>query len=676
MESTAAMKSRVVHPARDGERPLTAEDLWTFARPGRPIASPDGARLAVPVAEPDVEKNRLVTRIHLMDADGSNARPVTAAERHATTPAFSPDGTRMAFCARPADDAKAPMQVYVLPLSGGEAERKTDLPLGAFDPTWMPDGSGLVFGVFLYDGHLTIADTREEHERREEEPIKWHATEDRMFRFWDRWLTHGKRAHLFHLDLATGDLTDLTPTSTYWWPWMDPNGAYDLAPDGSEIAFIGLHIGGPHNRLRADLFRVPTDGSGTLTCFTEAHNSSSHRPRYAPDGTWLVYSRTEDPDFYADRGRLMRLDLSTNTATSILEDWDRAPGAWVFASDGSIVLHAEDDGSGRLFHFTPGDDAPTVLGEAGGWYGQPEVASDGAIYFIRQSLAHPQEVWKLDGDGARGLTTFNRDAVDGIALGEVRDVRFEGARGDEVQMFLVIPPGLDTSKPQPLVHMIHGGPHGLFGDFWHPRWHAQAFAAPGYITACVNFHGSTSFGQEFAQCIQGAWGDYPSQDIHRATDLLIEQGLVDPERIAVSGGSYGGYLTSWLASTSDRFTCAVNHAGVYDLTLQYASDVTYGRPRNMGAQIWDDPEQVDRWNPARHSAGLNTPMLVIHGERDFRVPVNHAHLCYGILQARGIPSRLVYFEDENHWILKPKNSIRWSNEVMGWFERYIGGGKA
>ena len=222
------------------------------------------------------------------------------------------------------------------------------------------------------------------------------------------------------------------------------------------------------------------------------------------------------------------------------------------------------------------------------------------------------------------------------------------------------------------MHLIHGGPHGQFGDLWHYRWNTHAFAVPGYAVACVNFQGSTSWGNDFAQRIQGAWGERPYEDVMKATDALVASGLVDEGRMAISGGSYGGYLTSWIASQTDRFACAINHAGVYDLTLQYASDVTWGRAANMGGDIWHAPEAVDRWNPARHAEGLNTPMLVIHGEKDYRVPINHALLCYGILQARGVPSRLLYFEDENHWILKPRNSLRWYAEVISWFERFLG----
>ena len=219
--------------------------------------------------------------------------------------------------------------------------------------------------------------------------------------------------------------------------------------------------------------------------------------------------------------------------------------------------------------------------------------------------------------------------------------------------------------------MIHGGPHGISADGFHFRWNAQLFAAPGYVVSLVNFQGSTSWGQDFAQRIQGAWGERPFDDVMRATDVLIASGLVDEKRMAAAGGSYGGYLAAWIEGHTDRFRCIVNHAGVYDLLSQYASDVTQGRAQSMGGEPWKGLEAIERWSPARFAQGFTTPMLVIHGERDYRVPVTQGLECYGVLKAKGVPARLVCFPDENHWILKPANSLLWYREVLGWLERWL-----
>jgi dipeptidyl aminopeptidase/acylaminoacyl peptidase len=219
--------------------------------------------------------------------------------------------------------------------------------------------------------------------------------------------------------------------------------------------------------------------------------------------------------------------------------------------------------------------------------------------------------------------------------------------------------------------MIHGGPHNSFGDMWHWRWNYHAFAAPGYVTALVNFHGSSSFGHEFCRCIQGSWGDLPLTDIMIATDLLAAEPWIDDTRMAITGGSYGGYLTSWLATQTGRFTCAIAHAAVTNQGAMYATDSTYGLARARGADLWVDRAAVDRWSPSHHYAGYSTPTLVIHGEKDYRVPINQGLELYGVLKAKGVEARLVYYPDENHWILSPQNSIHWYGEVHDWLSRHL-----
>ncbi len=280
---------------------------------------------------------------------------------------------------------------------------------------------------------------------------------------------------------------------------------------------------------------------------------------------------------------------------------------------------------------------------------------------------------RLDGSGLRFLSSFNDALVARWALGEVREQTFAGAAGDEVQMYVVLPPGYQAGRRYPLVQVIHGGPVGTSADSFHPRWNAQLFAAPGYVVALVNFHGSSSFGQPFVESILGAHPDKPFTDVMKATDLLIAQGLADPQRLAAAGGSYGGFLVNWIAGHTPRFKALVTHAGVYDLLGQWASDGTWGRQHSYGGSPFTNLANVERWSPNRYSAGFTTPMLVLHGERDYRVPVTQGLELYGVLKAKGVPARLVYYPDENHWVLKPQNSRHWYGEVLGWLQRWLGG---
>ncbi len=678
MDEGARIDAEVVHPGRRGTRPMTAEVLWSMPRVGAPVVAPDGRHIAVVVTTYDVEADRGAARVWLVPTGGGIARPLTSPERDATEPSFSPDGRRLAFTTRLAGgpDRSAARQVAVLSLEGGEAEVLTDLPLGAFDPQWLPDGSGLVFGAWLFAGHLTVEDTRAERQRRVERPVRWHVTEDRLYRYWDTWLVDGRLPHLFVMDLASKEVRDLLPASELDFDWMEPSGNFDIAPDAKSLVFTGIErAGGPGGRPRRDVYRLAV-GTGRPECLTGAHPVGAFGARWLPDGETVVYGYVEDPDFYADRVRLATLHVPTRRRQDLLTRWDRSPESWRPLPGGGLVFEAEDEGRRRVFVLPAGapDDpgSPRRLTEVGSAH-RPVPGADGRVWFVHDAIAMPPEVARvpLAGGALERVTSFTAEALEGVALGEVHSAVFEGAGGVPVQMFLLLPPEGRGGAPRPLVHWIHGGPHGTFGDTWHWRWCAQVVAARGWLVAMVNFQGSTSFGQDFGARIQGAWGDRPAGDVLAATDLLVGAGWADPERMAIAGGSYGGYLTAWLASTTDRFRCAVNHAGVYDLGLQYASDHTFSWRRAAGGEPWDGRDRMDRWDPARHADGLSTPMLVVHGERDFRVPVDHALLCYGVLKAKGVPARLVYFEDENHWILRPQSSLRWYAEVLGWLARFL-----
>ncbi len=669
-----------VHPARPGTRPFTAEDLWAVPRVGAPAPAPDGRRVAVAVSTPDVAANLQRGRIWLLDlVERGDPRPLTALEHSASSPAWSPDGKRLAFLRKAAGAADgrggggrgAPErpQAFLLPLAGGEAERLSDLPLGVLDLAWLPDGSGLVLAAQLLAGHLSPEATRAEAARRADDPVKAHVTEERFFRYWDTWITTGEVVHLFHLDLATRRLTDLTPAALHWFDWMEPAGHFDVSPDGREVVYGATWFDAQRSRLRGGVWRVALAGGGPTNLTADAP-AGCGRPRWSPDGASVFYGRAEDPDFYADRLRIWRYERGTGEHRPWLTDWDRSPVDWQVEPDGSLLLTAEHLGRQGLFRARPGGTPEPLVAE--GWVSGVRRLPDGRLSFNHQSLTQPPELATAaaDGSGLQRLTRFTEAALAGVALGEVLETTFEGAGGAPVQAFVVLPPG-SAAGPRPLLQVVHGGPHGVSGDAFGFRWNAHLFAAPGYVVMQVNFQGSTGWGNDFAQRIQGAWGDRPTGDVLRGTDALVATGLVDPQRLALAGGSYGGYLAAWVAAHTDRFRCIVNHAGVYDTLAHWACDVTQGRHRAFGGQPWDGLEAIDRWNPARFTQGMRTPMLVIHGDQDYRVPGTQGLACYNVLKAKGVPARLVYFPDEGHWILKPRNSLLWYREVHAWLARFL-----
>ncbi|MEO5618251.1 MAG: prolyl oligopeptidase family serine peptidase, partial [Candidatus Eisenbacteria bacterium] len=579
----------VLHPARKGPRPITPEDLWAIPRVGGPVPSADGKRLAIPVTTYDMEKNEGRTRIWVMPVgapgEAGSCEPVvfTSAEVSSSEPAFSPDGRELAFIRKSAAtgaDGKPAMgagkpQLWILPLEGGEPRCLTNLPLGAFDPKWLPDGSGLIVGGMLLKGHLTIEATAKEAERREKDPVKVHITEDRVYRFWDRWLTTGEVPHLFHVDAKTGAVRDLIPDSTLWFDFMEPSGQYDLSPDGEEIVWAGTRLVEPSGYMITHLYTVPVAG-GAMTHLTPDHPAQDWFPRYSPDGKRIVYGMQHDPLFYADRVRVMEYDRGTKQHRDIAPDWTLSPSHWSFGPDGTLYLETEDNARNALFALK-GSGTPVRIVHSGTVSGAR--ATRDRLVFTHQTTSDPPEVFACapDGTGLTRFTRFTQAATSAFATGEVREMTLEGGYGETVQMYVVLPPGYEPGKKYPLMMQVHGGPHAISGDIFHFRWNSQAFSAPGYVTAVINFQGSTSWGQNFAQRIQGAWGDRPLKDTMAAVDVLVGMGLVDEKRMAMAGGSYGGYMASWIEANTDRFRCIINHAGVFDLSMQYGSDVTQGR---------------------------------------------------------------------------------------------------
>jgi dipeptidyl aminopeptidase/acylaminoacyl peptidase len=621
------------------------------------------------VAEPDLAANEVRSRLYRVLPDTATLVPLTGIESSASEPAVSPDGTRVAF-ARKASGGKP--QLAVLPLYGGEAEVLTGLPLGIADPQWFPDGHRLAFVGWVLAEAPTPEGTRDLLARREAEPVKAYVSEHRVYRFWDTWLTDGRVPHLFVFDLRTRKLTDLLPDSRRWFDFMDPRGQFTISPDGEEIAFSADASAPPHSPTNWDVFTVASAG-GPVRNLTPGNPADDLRPRYTPDGRALIYGMQRLPDYYADRVRLVRFDRNSGAHTVLTEGWDRSATGWECREDG-ILLLAEDEGRTGLFHLGLEPGTPRRRFRGGTLDGLvPQ--DDGSVLALWNTMSQPSELVRIarDGDMER-LTRLNDEVLAEVTLGEVREKTFTGSDGREIQTWVVLPPGFDPARKWPLIEVLHGGPHAASPDQFHFRWNLQLFAAPGYVVIAPNFHGSTGWGEAFAMSIHGDWGNRPMADAMAAVDAMIAEGYVDETRLAAAGGSYGGYLVSWIAGHTDRFACILNHAGVADLLGQYGCDVTFGRARSFGGEPWEGLERMDAANPLRFAKGFRTPMLISHGERDYRVPVNEGIALYNVLQAMGVPARLIVFPDENHWVVKPRNSRFSYEEVSAWFRRWIGAG--
>ncbi len=638
-----------------------------MARVGQPEPHHDGSFAVVPVTTYDLEANQGITRLWHVSADGKR-KALTGPTASSTKPALSCTGRQVAFLRKPGNGSKP--QLHVMPIDGGEPECVTDLPLGVAAAKWLPDDSGLVLAVPMLRGFPSIQGTSDEIARRIDVPKEPVVTEDNVYRYWKKWLVGGEIHHLFHLDLTTHDLVDLTPELTQLIALDDPEGVFDISPDGSEVAFAADIAPAPHARFQFAIHTVRLDEAIPRLLVAADLPAQQIRPRYSPGGRYLTYGTQQEPDYYADQVKLVSFDRETSTRVELAPWWDRSAGGWEYTSDSDLVVHATDEGSMTVFLLPHGATTPTRV--TGGEYAHGPRPTTGPLWLRTETPARPAEVSVLDEDGVRVVGDFNDQEE--IQLGEIGEFSLTGADGAAVQTHIVYPPGFDGSKKWPLVHNIHGGPHNASGGSWHWRWNTQAFAAAGYVVVSVNFHGSDSFGDDFTRSIRGEWGDKPMRDIMAATDHLVAQGFIDEDRMAIIGGSYGGYLVSWMMGHTGRFAGAVCHAGVTDLLGQWASDVTAGRETAVGGTPWEDMDAVLKWSPLAHTSEMTTPTLVIHGELDYRVVVTQGLSLYGILKQKGVDARLVYYPDEGHWIEKPQNSIHWYGEVLGWLERYLGKG--
>jgi dipeptidyl aminopeptidase/acylaminoacyl peptidase len=656
-------------PALAQKTRVTVDEMWKVQRVGTPEVSPDGKRVAFTVSVYDAEEDKSNADVWVVPAAGGTARRLTANKASDSSPVWSPDGTRLAFVSK--RDADKAAQIYVMPVDGGEAERVTDMPIGVSDPRWLPDGKGIVFVSHVIAGKESPEDTKKALEAREKNKVKARVTENRLYRFWDRWLTDDEFPHLFTVDLASRKVVDLLPGSKRLFGLQSGSGSFDVSPDGKWIAFSAQAEAEPYRTLNYDVFLLPVSGGAprNLTADNPADDSS---PVFSPDGKAIAYGRESKADGWPDYARIALLDPVTGASKTLTEGWDNAASDWVWTPDGKgLVFLAEVRARTSIYALPAAGGVPREVWKGGRAAGV-DVVDGGRLVFQGQNLSKPAELATvgMDGKGMRWLTTVNDALVAGWEMGSVEEHVFPGAGGENVQMFVVYPPGAAPGR-LPLVQVIHGGPVGTFGDEFHYRWNAHAFAAPGYLVALVNFHGSSSFGQSWVESILGAHPDKPFEDVMKATDYLIARGLADPDRMAAAGGSYGGFLVEWIAGHTNRFKCLVSHAGVYDLLAQSASDTTFGRHNSYGGYPYTNLDNVEKWSPNRFAKNFETPMLVLHGERDYRVPVTQGLEIYGVLTAKGVPARLVYYPDENHWILKGQNAKHWYGEVLGWLAKYL-----
>lgn len=685
--------------AETAKRPITHEDLWLMKRVGAPNVSPDGRWVVFSLIEPAYDEKKQVADLWIVSASGEGApRRLTGTAGGESGVEWSPDGRQLVFSARREGDDTA--QLYLLDLvAGGEAMRLTQLVNGARAPRFSPDGTQIAFSSSDYPGAVNEADNvRIAAERKAR---KWNA---RIFdgfpiRNWDRWL-EDRRPRLFVLDLpkpgaAAAEPRELLRSSAlvrepgFAGRGGDGGDSLDATwtADGRSLVFtasIDRHTAA-YRFTSTQLWRVSLDGGAVARLTNDTHSWS--QPTFTPDGKTLiaaveratgkVYTSTELIAFdWPGEGTALALESGRAlTAAS-----DRAVTSFATTADSrSVYFLAEEAGHEKLFVSSLAKGGPRRLFEmSSGVYTNLSIAQSAkspVVVANFESATQPPELVRLDlrRGGHVALTSFNVQRVAAIDLAPVRHFWFTSREGRRIHNMLVVPPGFDPAKKYPLFVVIHGGPHTMWRDQWVTRWNYHLLAAPGYVVLLTNYSGSTGFGEAFAQSIQGDPLKTAGEEINEAADLAIRDfAFIDAERQCAGGASYGGHLSNWLQATTTRYRCLVSHAGLINLESQWGtSDTVYGREVNNGGPVWEQGRVWREQNPIRYAAKFRTPTLVTVGEQDFRVPLNNSLEYWTVLQRQRIPSRLVVFPDENHWVLKGENSRLFYQEIEAWLGRWL-----
>ncbi len=658
--------------AQAATEPLTAQHLWQVARPGAMTLSPSGQQLALTVTRYDLAADKGNADIHILDLRTQQLTALTQHPDSDTAPAWSPDGRQLVFVSKRGNETN---QLFLLPLTGGEAKALTKLPVAVQQPKWFPDGQRILFLANVPKGfNGDFAALAEQLKQKKDNKVTARVTENRVYRYWDHWLTDDSYPHLFSINIHTGEIADLTPG---WDRWFSLNGdaEFDISVDGRQIAVSAVTSAPPFDQINHDILLLKTDGSGQFVNITADNPASDNNPKFSPDGKSLVYGAQRSTFFTADNNQLIRFDFKPQQKTNLTQDWDISVDDWEFGNNGTLYFQAADKAKSALYSMPlAGGQVKQILRQAD--ISQLQIGQQQQVYLVQHSMKQMPEVYALDNKGRslKQLSRLNQQLQQSISWGKTEDVSFAGADGKLVQAYITYPPNFDPTKKWPLLNVLHGGPHSYSGDSFSYRWNSQVFAAAGYVVIQPNFHGSTSFGQAFAESIHGEHPLKPFMDSEAAVDYMLSRGFIDSTRLAAAGGSYGGYLVSWIAGHTDRYKALINHAGVYNLMGQFASDATTHRVHAYGGSPWSGLDVMQQWNPALFADKFVTPMLIMHGEQDYRVPVTQGLEIYGVYKGKGLDARLVYFPNENHWILKPNNSIFWFNEFTSWLQRYVPAG--
>ena len=652
------------------KRAFTFDDLISFGRVSDSQVSPDGRTVAFVITSYNKAENTSNSNIYLVPIDGGLVRQLTSAKKANNNPRWMPDGKSIAFVSTRDGES----QIWVVPTSGGEAKKITTISTEASGLVVSPDGRYFAFKSEVYPDLQNDKANRERNEQREKSKVKAKVFTHLPYRVWDSW-QDDKRNHVFVVPSTNGEPKDVTP-GDFDTPPIDLGGSvdYSFSPDGNELCFVRNTDPMIAVSTNNDLFIVPVTG-GEPKRITE-NKANDNQPVYSPSGKYIAYRTMVRPGFESDRYRLILYERATGNTINLTEEFDRSVGDVIWSPDEkSLFFDADDQGYQSIYRVDVATKNVKQL-TSKMFVSNPRITPDGrALIFVKQSIDRPAEVYRMavDGKNLMPLSHVNDEKIVQLDMNPAEEFWFTGADGAKIHGLMVKPPSFDPKTKYPMVYLIHGGPQGQWADAVSYRWCAQMFASPGYVVVMVNPRGSTGYGQKFTDEISGDWGGKVYDDLMRGVDTVIAKyDFIDRDRLAAAGASYGGYMINWIEGHTDRFKCLVSHDGVFNATSMYGTtEELWFVEWEFKGTPWENPELYAKWSPSNYVKNFKTPMLVIHGQQDFRVDVSEVFQLFTALQKMKVPSKFLYFPDEGHWVLKAQNAELWYKTVLDWIAQWI-----
>lgn len=666
--------------AASDRRPIAVDDLFALLRLSDAQISPSGEQVAYVVGTTDPKENTSSSTIWLAKVDGGEPRQLTTTNKKDKHPRWSPDGTRILF----ESNRSGENQLWVIDVRGGEARPLTTITTEASNGIWSPDGAKIAFlsAVLPELSTRPYKEMDELHKKRKEEkeknPVKARVFDRLFIRHWDSWV-EDKRQHLFVMPAEGGEPRDVTPGDRDAYPTSTTFSVGDdftFSPDSRRLVFTATPAKDEAWSTNFDVCEVSVEG-GEVRCLTQANPAADGAPAFSPDGKRLAYRAQAQPMYEADKWNLMVAGPNGENARPVTTDFDHWVESFVWSADNrTIYFLSEENGRAPIFAVDVDTGAVRKVFDDGA-ASSLSISADGKrLAFLQSAIDSPPEVWiasPLEGRlDAKPLTAMNAKALAKLDLSRPKSVSVPGAGGATMQMFLLEPPGFDPSQKWPLVYLVHGGPQGAWQDGWSWRWNPAVWAAQGYLVAMPNPRGSTGFGQKYVREISGDWGGKCFEDLMAGIEYLEAQPYIDRNRMAAAGASFGGYMMNWFAGHTDKFKTLVNHCGVYNFDSMYATtEELWFDEWEHGGPPWGSRAAYEKHSPHRFAANFKTPMLIIHNDLDFRVPVSEGLQMFTTLQRQGVPSKFINFPDEGHWVLKPANSKFWHEQIFAWLREYV-----